>query len=258
MTASAYGHGAEQKVAVPTASDGTTWVADADRISLDLFYGAGGIVSTVHDLARWNAALMAGAFIDRATQSLLWGPGHLNDGSRVEYAMGFVPAELNLHREVWHNGFAPNAGGYCYSALFPDDHIGVVVLTNSGNAAVETVSKTIVRDVLESYFPPRAIADDTTAVTGRIRALLAQLRSGNVDRSALSPALSDVLSPALLAATHTYFVTLGEPTSLVLQAKTPRGDALLYVFRGAFADGSVHEVRIVLDGDKIGGFQVPP
>ena len=30
------------------------------------------------------------------------------------------------------------------------------------------------------------------------------------------------------------------------------------IYRGTFADGSVHEVRLVLDRDKIGGFQVAP
>jgi hypothetical protein len=44
--------------------------------------------------------------------------------------MGFVVAKLDGHREVWHNGLAPGAGGYCYNALFPDDGLAIVVLSN--------------------------------------------------------------------------------------------------------------------------------
>jgi D-alanyl-D-alanine carboxypeptidase len=258
MSDSGYGFAAEHPAdAVPTESDGTSWIDGKDRIGLDLFYGAGGIVSTVHDLARWNRALLGGAFIDRPTQALLWEPGRLSDGSPVDYAMGFVPTAMNLHREVWHNGYAPNAGGYCYSALFPDDHLGVVVLTNSGNPGIEAVSQTIVRTVLESYFPPSTVEDDAAA-SARIRAFLEQVRSGNLDRSELTPGFSKFLSFFLLLATRPYFRTIGDPASLLLQEKSVHGKAVLYRYRGTFSDGSVHEVRLAMDGDKISGFQVPP
>jgi len=74
MTASGYGFGSQRPSdATPAKTDSTAWTPDNERVTLDVAYGAGGIISTAHDMAKWDAALL-GSFIDDATRRLLWAP----------------------------------------------------------------------------------------------------------------------------------------------------------------------------------------
>lgn len=148
MSASGSGYAAQAGTATPY--QGTGVFTKQFTLSLDLFYGAGGIVSSATDLASWDIALLQGRVLDAASMRDLWSAGQLADGTPVNYAMGFVPASLAGHREVWHNGLAPGAGGYCYNAIFPDDGLAVIVLSNGLNFTGEP--ERIVRSVLEAYF----------------------------------------------------------------------------------------------------------
>jgi D-alanyl-D-alanine carboxypeptidase len=151
MTQSGNGYIAQRDAATPYVGT-QTFTPATPLISLDLFYGAGSVVSTAEDLARWDTALLRGTLLGPASMHDLWMPGALPDAGPIAYAMGLVPSSLNGHREVWHNGYAPNAGGYCYNAMFPDDDLAVVVLTNG--AAFDGQADAIVRAVLEAYYPP--------------------------------------------------------------------------------------------------------
>ena len=149
MSASGAGYAAQAGTATPY--QGTGVFTKQFTLSLDLFYGAGGIVSSATDLARWDIALLQGRVLTAASMHDLWTAGQLADGTPVNYAMGFVPASLAGHREVWHNGLAPGAGGYCYNAIFPDDELAVIVLSNGLSFAGEP--ERMVRSVLEAFFP---------------------------------------------------------------------------------------------------------
>lgn len=151
MTESGEGYAAQRAgIATPYEGTGTFTVPDP-LLSLDLFYGAGSVVSSAADMARWDVALMHGTLLSAESMHDLWTAGTRPDGTAVPYAMGFVPSTLNGHREVWHNGFTPNAGGYCYNAIFPDDDLAVIVLSNG--ADFHDRPEAMVRDVLEVYFP---------------------------------------------------------------------------------------------------------
>ena len=150
MTASGSGYEAQAGTATPY--QGVAPYTRQHGLSLDLFYGAGGVVSTASDLAQWDMALMQGRLLGASSMQELWTAGTLATGARVPYAMGFVPTILDGHREVWHNGLTPGAGGYCFNAIFPDDELAVIVLSNG--ARFSGKPERIVRNVLESYFPP--------------------------------------------------------------------------------------------------------
>jgi D-alanyl-D-alanine carboxypeptidase len=119
-----------------------------DEISADLFSGAGAVYAGVNDMARWDAALLTGKVLTAEARADLFARGKLADGTPVDYGMGFVVAEINGHRELWHNGLAPGAGGYCYNALFPDVGLAIVVLSNGCdfNGRPERLVREIVRD----------------------------------------------------------------------------------------------------------------
>jgi CubicO group peptidase (beta-lactamase class C family) len=154
MTASGFGLAAQRRLAPATAYAGGPSLTVQDPISPDLFSGAGAMFSSARDLARWDTALLGDQLLEPASRALLFAHGALADGTPVDYGMGFVPATVDGHREVWHNGLAPGAGGACYNALFPDDRLAVVVLSNGyGFLSFE---ETLVRGIFRAYVPTTA------------------------------------------------------------------------------------------------------
>ncbi len=149
MRASGYGFTAQQQPGLATAYSGAGAFTEQKPVSLDLFAGAGGIVSSALDVCAWDIALMDGGLLGARSMDDLWTAGKLTNGTPVPYAMGFVPTTLAGHREVWHNGYTPGAGGYCYNAIFPDDKLAVVVLSNGSE--FQSVPERVVAHVLEVY-----------------------------------------------------------------------------------------------------------
>lgn len=151
MSSSGNGFAAQSGTATPYESSNGNFRPVKRTVSLDLYYGAGSIVSSARDLARWDSALLGDKILDSGSRRELWTNGRLPDGKPVEYAMGFVATSVGTHREVWHNGYAPFAGGYCFNAIFPDDSLAVVVLSNAPDQSFRGEPETMVKQVLALY-----------------------------------------------------------------------------------------------------------
>jgi D-alanyl-D-alanine carboxypeptidase len=151
---------AQEGIATPYEWTGTSFAAAEPQLSLDLFYGAGSLVSTAQDLSRWNMALIGCRLLKAESVLELWTEGRLSGGEPMGYAMGFVPAMIASHRQVWHNGYTPRAGGYCFNAIFPDDGLGIIVLSNVSVPSFRGVPEQMVRDVLTLYEPQNMCATE--------------------------------------------------------------------------------------------------
>jgi D-alanyl-D-alanine carboxypeptidase len=130
-----------------------TFAPIAPLISLDLYYGAGSIVSTASDLARWDMALMNHELLSADLTRELWTVGRLSNGKRTSYAMGFFVDAIGSHRVLLHNGWVPGAGGYCFNAIFPDDSLAVIVLSNAALASFQGIPEKMIPQVLSLYDP---------------------------------------------------------------------------------------------------------
>jgi hypothetical protein len=90
--------------------------------------GAAGLVTTVVDLAAWLQGLAAGTVGDPALVEQLCTPGHLNDGTRLDYAYGLVVSDDHGRRVIEHAG---GEAGYRAHLLWrPEQHLAVAVLSN--------------------------------------------------------------------------------------------------------------------------------
>jgi CubicO group peptidase (beta-lactamase class C family) len=96
---------------------------------------AGGLVSTVEDMARWEIALEKGTILKPSTLALMAVPIKLkndsivqaNDGTR--YGLGWDLPTFNGHRAMAHGG--DHVTGFTANfARFTDDKLAVIVLTN--------------------------------------------------------------------------------------------------------------------------------
>jgi CubicO group peptidase (beta-lactamase class C family) len=91
---------------------------------------AGGVISTVLDLAKFDAALDRGELISPASVRTMMTPMRSPSGTDLPYGLGWFVQEHQGHRLVWHTGLWEEK----YSALYlkiPDRHVTLILLANS-------------------------------------------------------------------------------------------------------------------------------
>ena len=114
---------------LPAAAGGYDYVAVGDSAD-----GAGGLVTTLGDLALWDRNFHDGRLGGKELVAHMQATGVLNDGKPIDYASGLVVGGYRGGRIVWHSGVI---GGFrTMMARFPDQHLAVVVLANAGDLDV--------------------------------------------------------------------------------------------------------------------------
>lgn len=259
MTTSGFGYAAQQGGGIAVGY--RNGAPEAPPLSLDLFSGAGGAVASAHDLALWDVALLTGTLLPKSYLDGVWKEGVPTGEGSNRYANGWVIVEVDGHRELWHNGLAPLVGGYCYNAIFPDDDLAVVVLTNGFGAdgIPERVTQTIAAAYGIGTSPapvagPTHAPNDDAAIDARVRAFWDQLASGTVDRSTLTSDFAAALTPALLAQVRQGIELMGKLRSFTFVGKRDAGDLTVYRYSLVFVTGTEHEWDVVVTPDgKIAG-----
>lgn len=109
-------------------------------------YGNGGLLTTVGDLVKWQAALDAGTFGPGFTDEMQT-PTKLNDGTPIAYALALVNLDHHGQQEVSHSG---STGGYrAWMARYPKQKLAVSLLCNTGNADTPVLG----REVADIFLP---------------------------------------------------------------------------------------------------------
>jgi D-alanyl-D-alanine carboxypeptidase len=102
---------------------------NAPYISMSNPHAAGALISTVDDLARWDAALDACSLISASSRARAWAPCRLIDGSDEAYGYGWVTGRWEGYEWIEHGG---GINGFtCHWLKMPAEQALVVVLTNS-------------------------------------------------------------------------------------------------------------------------------
>jgi D-alanyl-D-alanine carboxypeptidase len=95
---------------------------------------AGGLLSSVDDLARWSAALDGGRVLRPSSVARMFTPYRLADGTSTRYGYGWDIGEYAGHLVQEHAG---GTTGYAsYVVRMPDDRVFVALLSNRNPAPV--------------------------------------------------------------------------------------------------------------------------
>ena len=119
---------------VPDRADGYVWHDGRQERAAEYIAvrPSGAFLSTVEDMARWDAALYTDQPLTQATRERMWTPVRFNDGKPADYGLGWSLNRRGGKRIVHHGGALP--GFRAHFARFPEDHLSFVILTN-GDAA---------------------------------------------------------------------------------------------------------------------------
>lgn len=101
---------------------------NAAYLSMTQPHAAGALISSVDDLAVWDAALYTNKLVKQETLKRAWTPVKLSDGKPTRYGYGWATSSYEGHRIIEHGG---GINGFATDALrLPDERIFVAVLTN--------------------------------------------------------------------------------------------------------------------------------
>lgn len=114
-------------------------------------YGNGGMLTTVGDWMKWNAMLdsrsMGGPLVDA-----LEAQGVLNDGRKINYALGLVVDDYKGMRDVSHGG--STAGYQTFLARYPEKKVSVGVLCNGTSPSAGGIAANITDEIFGPYPDP--------------------------------------------------------------------------------------------------------
>ncbi len=91
---------------------------------------AAGLLSTVIDMAKYDAAIDAHTFIKQQTQDIAWTPFVSNSGKPLPHGLGWFAENYHGLKLIWHYGH----WGTGFSATYlkvPDKHLSLILLANT-------------------------------------------------------------------------------------------------------------------------------
>lgn len=124
-------------------------------LSMTWPHAAGALMSTVDDLALWDAALYTNKLLKQESLKQAWAPYPLKDGRSTKYAYGWFISSVEGHRTVEHGG---GINGFtCDAVRLPDDRVYVAILTNRDSGTEELGPKIAALAVGKKFIDPVAI-----------------------------------------------------------------------------------------------------
>ncbi|NIL99952.1 MAG: serine hydrolase [Acidobacteria bacterium] len=198
--------------------------SNADFISMTHPHGAGGLLSTVDDLAIWDAALYTDRLLRPESVRKMMRGFTLNDGSGSPYGLGFGIGSVRGRSAVFHGGGIH--GFTTYATRLPDERIYVAVLTNTPGLPAE----------------PGYVAN-------RIAALVAGDPFREFRRISLSPAvLGGYVGVYRIDETTEWIVTLDGTRLYTQRTGGQRTPAFPHSKTGFFHENSFAHFELVEDG----------
>lgn len=142
---------------VPNRANGYIW-RNGKLQNASIYFAlrpSGALLSTVLDLAKWDAALQNGKLLKQSTLEQMWTPVKLNDGKTYPYGFGWQLESVGGHKQVNHGGSLP--GFRSQLARFVDDKVTVVVLTNGDNANAASIAIGVANFYIPGLIPDRKL-----------------------------------------------------------------------------------------------------
>ena len=189
----------------------------------------GGLVSSVMDMAKWDAAIQSGALLPPAAWQAVFTPVTLNSGKTFPYGFGWFIREQEPGRPYYeHSG---HLQGYASHILrFPRARVSVIVLANLAQADPWEIAHGVASLFRPDLKPPadHPIEDQNPALTETLRQVLGALREGRVQEDAFSEDGRNAYNADVLASIKDQFSKLPPFGKFELVGRLEIGDQTEY------------------------------
>lgn len=100
---------------------------------------SGAFLSTVADLAKWDALLYTNDILTDASRREMWTRTRLNDGRTAAYGLGWhVDVGVGKRQRIWHGGGLP--GFTSHFVRYIDDGLTVIALSNGDDSDMSAIA----------------------------------------------------------------------------------------------------------------------
>lgn len=194
--------------------------------------GAGSIVSTIGDMAKWNAALDGETFLKASSKEELWKPYVFNNGKTSVYGAGWRISDVRGHKLIGHTG--QTAGFTSANFRYPDQDISVVVLTNTGETGNAGMMAT---RIAKFYIPGMSLVSvkaEPEPVPGlgyKLLSLLKARRDEDLQKAQIAPQLLRALTTERSKDAYRRISAIGEPTEPIFAGVDQTGARPSYRYR---------------------------
>ena len=190
----------EPRLIIAKRADGYGWtngeLENRPSVPRGAFAG-GGIVSTVGDVAKWDAALYTDKLLKRATMEQMWVPVKLPGGATTafNYGFGWFTDTYHGHRVVHHIGVSP---GFSSTIVrFVDDKLTVILMANCSGQIVDQFAGDIAAVYIPALAMPPARASDPDPKTSQmLKEALTGMIADKPNPSLFTPAMQLFMNTA--------------------------------------------------------------
>lgn len=213
---------------VPSRAAGYEWVKDRyeNRPVLlpAIAFSAGTIISTVEDMAKWDAALYTERLLKKSSLEQIWTPARADGGALASFSYGFgwfVDSYRN-HRFVQHSGGTPGFSSVIYR--FTDDRLTVILLSNHSDRFMDQFAIDIAGMYVPALKRPAAGTDPEPRTTARLREVMSGLMGGKYDEGIFTAPMRAYLKSSTGKAFWQWTAYHGALTSFDFSDREDAGD----------------------------------
>lgn len=194
-------------------------------------FSAGALLSTVVDLARWEAALWSATLLPAATLDRMWTPARLTDGATppFHYGFGWFVTSAGGRRFVHHGGGTPGFASNIYRV--PDHGLAVIILSNHTDRILETLAIDIAAMYLPALRPAMPASDPHPETTRRLQRVLTGYQAGSIDAADFTPPMRLFLSTPMGRDLGHWLRLHGPVQSLSFVGEEQQGDERVLRYR---------------------------
>lgn len=247
-------------IIIPNRADGYEWENGALEIrdgNLTELFSAGATVSTILDLAKWDAALNTEIFLKRSSLEKMWSPVRFNDGTTYTYGFGWNTDVFRGHRIIRHGG--QTAGFSSSFNRYVDDHLTVLALCNLGDIGVAGI---LARVVAKVYIPAlslstlKAATDADPQQTRMLRNVIAERMAGRADENLFTPDARRALFTAEAKTAWAKFASYGALDSFILLENERQEKLRIRRYRMLVGRRTLDATFALTDGGQIAEMKV--
>jgi D-alanyl-D-alanine carboxypeptidase len=143
---------------VQNRADGYVWTANKLQ-NAGIFIAlrpSGAFLSSVLDLAKWDAALYTDKILASSVRNEMWSPVKLNNGTTYPYGFGWYVDAVSGHKLARHGGSLP--GFRAEFVRFADDKLSIVILANGNNSNLGSIALGVADRYIPGLIPKRVAA----------------------------------------------------------------------------------------------------
>jgi CubicO group peptidase (beta-lactamase class C family) len=184
-------------------------VTNAPVINPTLASGAGNLVSTIDDLAKWEASLQTDKLLNASMREEFFRPYELSTGKDSGYALGWFVRQDRGRPLIEHGGNTVGFSSELYRV--PNENVSIIVLTNSGGIGGAQWGRQAVSALLSSYDPNRRKdADPNRDWTAHLTLTLRKWGKNKLDTTYLSSEFQKLLGTTRGLGTRLGLIQIGK------------------------------------------------